>query len=114
MFPDDENGAVLKRMAARGVDLTSPRVVDFEHCFSSIDSARAFQSAVLGEVLKAVLYEAERESGIRWEVQCRIRMVPTHANITSTESRLQEIARRFGGHADGWGSMSNPDGSPAE
>lgn len=49
-----------------------------------------------------------------WEVQCRQRMIPTHAAISGTEARLAALAEQFGGHADGWGSMSNPDGSPAE
>ena len=49
-----------------------------------------------------------------WEVQCRQRMVPTHAAITQTETRLAAIAEQFDGYANGWGSMSNADGSPAE
>jgi Protein of unknown function (DUF1260). len=47
-------------------------------------------------------------------VQRRQRMIPTHAAITETETRLATVANRFGGYPDGWGSMSNPDGSPTE
>jgi regulator of ribonuclease activity B len=84
-YPNDENGAVLRDMAAQGSDLVSPRMMDFE--------------------------DPEEDRG--WEVQCRHRMVPTHAAITQTERRLADVAERFGGYADGWGSLSNPDGSPA-
>ncbi len=112
-FPDDENGDVLRRMAASGVDLVSPRTLDFEHCFLGEEAARAFASAVEGTVLEARIILPDPEGGRGWEVQCRERMVPTHAAITQTEQRLAELAARFGGYPDGWGSLSNPDGSPA-
>lgn len=113
-FPDDENGAVLRRMAAAGADLVSPRVVDFEHCFPDEKSATRFYAAVSGTVLEAILIPPDKEDGNGWEVQCRQRMIPTHANITETEMRLGAIAYQFGGYPDGWGTMSNPDGSPTE
>ena len=101
-------------MAAEGVDLLSPRVVDFEHCFPDEDSARRFREAALSQVTVAELIPPDEDYGSGWEVQCRQRMVPTHAAISETELRLAAIAERFGGHSDGWGSSSNPDGSPAE
>jgi hypothetical protein len=112
-FPDDENGDALRSMAAQGVNLVSPRVVDFEHCFPDEGAARGFLAAVEGTVLSAGIAHPDAETGRGWEVQCRERMVPTHVAITQTEQRLAEIAARFGGHPDGWGSLSNPDGSPA-
>ena len=112
-FPDDENGAVLRDMAAQGIDLVSPRMMDFEHCFPDEASARGFLVAVVGTIQEAKLLPPNPERGRRWEVQCRERMVPTHSEITKTEYRLSKLAARFGGYADGWGSLSNPDGSPA-
>ena len=111
-FPDDENGAVLRRMAARGTNLVSPRVVEFEHCFPDATTAKAFLTAVQETVLEARLIPPDLENGSGWEVQCRERMIPTHTAITQTEQRLAHLASRFGGYADGWGSMSDPDGSP--
>jgi len=63
--------------------------------------------------LEVRLIRPDLDSDRGWEVQCRERMVPSHAAITLTEGRLANIAERFGGYADGWGSLSNPDGSPA-
>jgi hypothetical protein len=112
-FPDDENGDVLRRMAARGVDLVSPRVIDFDHRFPNESAAKRFLEAVERTVHEAMLIAPEDE-GSDWEVKCRQRMVPSHAAITETEERLGAVARRFEGDADGWGTMSNPDGSPAD
>jgi hypothetical protein len=113
-FPDDENGDVLRLMAEKGIDLVSPRVVDFEHCFPDETSARKFHAAVAGTVLEAKIIAPEPEKSRGWEVQCKVRLTPTHAAITQTEVRLADIARELGGFPDGWGSLSNPDGSPAE
>jgi hypothetical protein len=115
-FPDDENGDVLRRMAADGIDLVSPRVVDFEHCFPDEQAARAFHAAVLDSVLEArvIAPDPEDDDERGWEVQCRARMIPTHAAITRTESRLAAVAEVFEGFPDGWGFLSNPDGSPAD
>ena len=112
-FPDDENGAVLREMAEQGIDLISPRMVDFEHCFPNEAAARGFLASVVGTVREANLFSPDPEDGRGWEVQCRERMVPTHTAITETERRLAKVAVCFGGHPDGWGSLSNPDGSPA-
>lgn len=54
-FPDDENGDVLRQIAAAGVDLVSPRVLAFEHCFPNAQSAKRFYDAVSGTVLEARL-----------------------------------------------------------
>jgi hypothetical protein len=100
-------------MAERGIDLVSPRMVDFEHCFPDEAAARQFLAAVEGTVHEVILLAPDAEDGSGWEVQCRQRMVPTHAAITEAERRLANIAERFGGYPDGWGLLSNPDGSPA-
>lgn len=112
-FPDDENGAVLQHMADRGMDLTLPRTIEFEHCFPNEAAARAFLAEVEGSVREATLIAPDVEAESGWEVQCSEWMVPTHAAITATELRLAKAAERFGGYADGWGALSNPDGSPA-
>ena len=112
-FPDDENGEVLSAMAARGIDLVSPRIVDFEHCLPDEASAIAFRDAALPSVHEVRVYAPEG-LGDEWDVQCRVRMVPSHAAITETELRLAELAEEFDGAPNGWGFKSNPDGSPAD
>jgi len=112
-FPDDDNGAALRDMAAQGINLVSPRMMDFEHCFPDEAAARGFLVAVDGAVREAKLFPPDPEQGRGWEVQCREWMVPTHSAITETERRLARVAARFGGYPDGRGSLSNPDGSPA-
>ncbi|MGC2615598.1 MAG: ribonuclease E inhibitor RraB [Terracidiphilus sp.] len=41
-FPDDENGDVLRRMAANGNDLSLPRNIDFTVVFPNESTAQRF------------------------------------------------------------------------
>lgn len=113
-YPDDASGDALWRMVMGGADLVSPRVVDFEHCFPDESSASDFLAAVAETVFKVKLKHPKPESNRGWEVQCKVRLIPSYAAITQTESRLADAAQRFGGYPDGWGTMSRPDGSPGE
>jgi len=53
-FPDDENGDVLRSMAARGVDLISPRMMEFEHVFPDEAATQSFVEAV-GESFASIV-----------------------------------------------------------
>jgi hypothetical protein len=112
-FPDDENGHVLRNMAEAGVDLSSERIVDFEHCFPDEASAREFAASVKQRVFAVRIFLPQADGHPTWEVQCRVRIIPTHATVTRTEDELAALARSFRGYPDGWGTLSNPDGSPA-
>ncbi len=100
-FPNDENGDVLRRMQDDGDDLSAPRKLEFEHVFLAKAAAIAFVSEVTAEeVTVTVDWYAERQC---WNVQVSRQMVPSHAAITGMEQRLDAVARRLGGRADGWG-----------
>lgn len=113
-YPDNASGNALWQMATGDIDLVSLRVIDFEHCFPDESSAREFLAAVAETVFNAKLKLPAPESNRGWEVQCKVRLIPTYAAITQTEDRLAATAQRFGGYPDGWGTMSRPNGSPRE
>jgi len=108
-----ENARILEDMAARGVDLEAPRVVDFEHRFGCRTTARAFAEEAQGSSCRSTVLEPD-EPGEAWEVQCKVVIRPSADRITAEESRFARLAERYGGQPDGWGFLSNPDGSPAE
>ncbi len=108
-YPNDENGQVLRSLAAQGVDLSLPRNVDFAHLLPDEVSAHAFAAAAERQGYQVEVYEPDeesREEGVtEWDVLCTRRMVPTHADITRIETELAALARGFDGRADGWGFM---------
>ncbi len=105
-FPDDDNGAVLFNMQRSGDDLSQARNVDFEHIFSSKESALSFAAATMNETDKVCIswFQAER----CWNVCVTRHMAPEHSAISSLESTLQTLARKHGGDSDGWGCLEVP------
>jgi len=100
-FPDDDNGHVLRKLAARGDDLSKAREIDFAHLMPSREAAEILVARLqsLGEVAQA----SQDEDDGTWTVICTREMVPTHGNVTAVESFLASLAGELGGHADGWG-----------
>lgn len=101
----DENADVLRGMVDRGVDLSSPRVVDFSHIFPDAPSATKFI-----EACKMAGFEVEDttdEEMEHYDVTVSKEMTPTCENITVIEEALGKIAEQFNGRSDGWGFFSN-------
>ena len=102
-FPDDENGAVLRRMYLGGDTLTTSRTVDFCFAFPAREKAIAFASAVPEKEYEACIsFYEERDM---WQVIVKKFMLPNHPDITSIEADLSIRAQEAGGEPDGWGCM---------
>jgi hypothetical protein len=104
-FPDDENGDVLRRMAASGFDFGRVHPVDFFAIFP----ARANAESVARQLI-----EADRSAGALasvttgahprgTELRVSRKMLISHAGITAYEQQLGETAVAQGGAVDGWG-----------
>ena len=103
-FPADENGDVLRRMQAAGDNLSVARDIDFSFVFAIQTEAQQFVSEVGSPEYQADSSAyPERQM---WQAQVTHRMVPTHRGITELEAKLSAMAAKYGGKADGWGSMS--------
>ena len=105
-IPDDENGDVLRRMAARGDDLSRPRIVDFTQIFPTETAARAFAAKAAAEGLFAIVERTETVPDLPWDVIIEHSLAPNHTAVTTLELKLAEMAEDFGGRADGWGCES--------
>ncbi len=97
----EDNAAILGNMEANGSDLGPPRSIDFSHVFPDQSSAVAFAREAEREGFSTTVTEIDGEA--TWDVTASKEMVPTCANITDTEERLDALARLHRGHSDGWG-----------
>jgi hypothetical protein len=108
LYSEDDNGNVLRRMAAQGKDLTKARNIDFTVVFAHARSAEKFAEHFreLGYVVS--IRETATEEDFPWDVIVVKHMVPTYEGITDFENLLQSVADRWNGHNDGWGWLSQP------
>jgi hypothetical protein len=108
LLPDDDNGDVLRRMVAKGDDLTRLRNIDFSVVFADESSAYEF-----AEHFRSLGYEVSvkggyPKQGFPWDVLVVRNMAASHEGITNFENLLQSAADRWGGRNDGWGCFSGP------
>ena len=104
-FPDDENGFVLRRMAANGANLSKERLIDFSVIFEDEAAARRFVEHFARLNYKSQLHPDKIRNGKYFDVTISKFMAATHAGITSFENDLQRIATPLGGRNDGWGCI---------
>ncbi|MCA9162660.1 MAG: ribonuclease E inhibitor RraB [Pirellulaceae bacterium] len=119
-YPDDADGAVLASLAAHGVDMSAPLVIEF--AVAAPDEASAHS---IGQALAEAGYDAEveydegepdedgmldeedEEFGPSWTVYVDIEMVPEYDELMRIQAELDRIARPLGGNSDGWGVTLN-------
>ena len=102
-FPDDDNGAVLRRMHDGGDALTKPRIIDY--CFAFPARSQAIEFAALvpePEYEACISFYQERDM---WQVIIKKHMIPSHGAISAIETDLAARAQSVGGEPDGWGCM---------
>jgi len=121
-YPDDADGAVLADLAAQGVDMSKPLLIEFpvavpdeasaESCFKAVTKA-GYDSHIEydeGEPDYDSDVDDEDELGPAWTVYAEVRMIPEYSEILRIQAELGQIARPFGGKSDGWGVMLEGDG----
>ena len=127
-YPDDADGAVLADLAARGVDMSSPLLIEFAVAAPDEGSANAIAKAMRaagydteicfdeGELEEEDLDEDapdeddeldpdDEEFGPSWTVFANVSMIPEYDEIMRIQADLDRIAGPHGGQADGWGTL---------
>ena len=120
-YPDDADGAVLADLAAMGVDMTRPLLIEFPVAVPDEASANSTATAMTeagydphveydeGEPDFDPEVDDADEFGPAWTVYANVRMIPEYDEIVRIQAELDQIARPFGGKSDGWGVMLGGD-----
>lgn len=116
-YPQDADGAVLTRLAARGIDMTRSRKIEFAIAVPNENAAEAVSIALRRNDYEAEIYydegepdetghiPAEGEFAPSWTIYTVIDMVPDYARIIENQAELDQIASPQGGWSDGWEAL---------
>jgi hypothetical protein len=117
-YPNDADGDALREIAAHGVDMSQPQLIEFAVAAPDEAAANKIQAALAQHGYKGHVdfdegepdEDAENdpddpEFGAAWTVYVGISMVPTHDEIMRIQADLDRIANPHGGRSDGWGVM---------
>lgn len=120
-YPDDADGAVLADLAAQGLGMSQPLLIEFHVAVPDEASANkilttmteaGYDSQIVfdeGEPDYDPEIDDEEEFGPSWTVDAYVRMIPEYSEIMRVQAELDRIARPFGGNSDGWGVMVGGD-----
>jgi len=109
IFPNDDNGEVLRRMFEGGDSLQQAREIEFAHSFRDGLTAEAFAAHVVGLGLDVNIEDVEDRPETPWDVIVTVAMMPDHTAINELEQRFAYLAEELGGQADGWGCLRVAD-----
>ena len=107
-LPNNDTGDALRRLTAKGDDLTRPRNIDFSVVFDEQSAANAFAERIREKGFQVSVDNTESAS-FSWDVTVVNCMKAEYQEITDFEALLQNTAESLGGHNDGWGCFTqNP------
>jgi hypothetical protein len=110
-FPNDADGQALARIAASGMDLSQPTIVEFAIASTEESSCKIVESLSRSGFSSEVYYDEgepdydendDPEFGPSWTVYVPVNCIPSYENIVSIQAKLDSIAQKLGGKVDGW------------
>lgn len=116
-YPDDADGQALSSIAAEGIDMSQPLLIEFpvavpdeataESVFKEMTNAGYTTQIDFDEGEPDFNPEVDDadEFGPAWTVFTTIEMVPAYDEIMRIQAELDRIAVPLGGKSDGWGAL---------
>ena len=105
---DEDTQDALLRLAQQGSDLSRPMLIDFFVVVPSYAAGQRFADEIRAQDFATSLERDDEDQ--TWTCYCSTTLVPEYSAITDVEKKLGEIAKKHGGHLDGFGSFGNADG----
>lgn len=88
-----------------GSDLSQPMEIDF---FVAVPDEASGQTVATAAQALGFATNVEQDSdSAEWTCYCTITIVPSFEAVRAAELQLDEIAKKVGGYADGFGSYGN-------
>ena len=104
-YPADADGAAIRRVVARGIDLSRPIDIDFVVDVPSKAAGERIKTLASRLGYQTILEADEDE--ITWTCYCSRRMLLTYDALVAARSALDAVCRPHGGSVDGWGTSGH-------
>jgi hypothetical protein len=111
-YPNDEDGQVLARIEASGMDMSIPTTIEFavavpDKATSCLIAKKLQQNGFTTEEYydegePDYDEEDEEEFGPSWTVYVPVKCIPSYENVVNTQQKLGSIVNDLGGKVDGW------------
>jgi hypothetical protein len=109
LFPQDESGEQLWRLASQGLDLSLAYEIEFSMIFPTEKQALTFGHLLLANNQKLSFSPYQASDTHPWEITAYPIMDLTHQNIIGYQQLLTDNAKKFLGVFDGWFISDSPE-----
>lgn len=108
-YPDDADGDALRHLAAKGIDLSQPRRIEF-FCWAANNlRAQEISARLTALGFKCNISEDdEATDDTRFSVYAERVMVPSHHEIVGVQNELNILLEEFDTQCDGWAALIDP------
>ena len=103
-LPNTDTGQALKRLEDDGSDLSKPMLIDF---FVSVPSEASGKLVASEADSLGFNTSVEKDDDGDWTCYCETTLIPSYTTIVNIEEKLNNIAIKYGGYSDGFGSFGN-------
>ena len=111
-YPNDEDGQVLARIEASGMDMSIPTTIEFVVAVPDKATSCLIAKTLQQNGFTTEEYydegepdydeEDEEEFGPSWTVYVPVKCIPSYENVVNTQQKLESIVNDLGGKVDGW------------
>jgi hypothetical protein len=105
ILPSDADGDALRRVIAKGSDLSRELEIDFHVAVEDRASALESASAVQPLGFRTNIFKDSQDD--LWTCECTRTMIPTYETLIAIQKQLEKIGRPYGARPDGWGTFGN-------
>jgi hypothetical protein len=110
MYPNDDDGDALQRLADDGFDMSRPTDIEFVVLAPNRKAADAIAKLAASAGYRTRLEDAEEDES--WDCYWIKAMVPTYEGVVAAQRELDDMSRQFNGKIDGWGTFGNAADHP--
>ena len=111
-YPNDADGAALRRVVRDGSDMSRPMDIDFAVSAPNEDVANAIAYVAQARGYRTEVCRDENDEATTWSCYCTLTMIATYDGVVRVQAELDALSRPLGGCADGWGTFGNAPEPP--
>ena len=104
-YPNDSDGAALRKVAEAGADMSRPMTIDF-----SVDAPDERAARAIAELVSTQGFDpsiSDNGGSGSWSVYCSKTMLATYEGVVAAQAQLNELSKPHAGHCDSWQSFGN-------
>jgi Regulator of ribonuclease activity B len=106
LYPSDADGDALRRVAEHGSDMSKSMDVEFAIRVPDQSAGQTISDLAMQRGYACHLWQSDEGN---WDCICTRNMVLTYDEVVAAQRELNDLARPYGGHIDGWGTFGNAE-----